>query len=101
MPFPTTIPDDLRERDQWVLWPYEDRKGSPTKYPTSRDGGVPAVPIRALGVVSKQSELSGTGVELVHWPGLRIQQGRLVLRCRSGRRSRLRGSRKTLGTGDR
>jgi putative DNA primase/helicase len=33
MPFPTTIPDDLRERDQWVLWCYESRNGSPTKVP--------------------------------------------------------------------
>src|SRR5215471_19277820 len=33
MPFPTTIPDDLRERDQWVFWRYEGRNGSRTKVP--------------------------------------------------------------------
>lgn len=27
------VPDDLRERDQWVLWQYEDRNGRTTKVP--------------------------------------------------------------------
>jgi hypothetical protein len=27
------VPDDLRERDQWVLWRYEERKGKATKVP--------------------------------------------------------------------
>jgi len=27
------VPDDLRERDQWVLWKYEDRDGRATKIP--------------------------------------------------------------------
>jgi primase-polymerase (primpol)-like protein len=28
-----TAPDDLRERDQWVLWRYEERNGRETKVP--------------------------------------------------------------------
>ena len=27
------VPDDLTERDQWVLWRYQTRKGSATKVP--------------------------------------------------------------------
>ena len=27
------VPDDLIERDQWVLWRYEARHGKPTKVP--------------------------------------------------------------------
>ena len=27
------VPDDLRERDQWVLWQYEERDGRATKVP--------------------------------------------------------------------
>jgi primase-polymerase (primpol)-like protein len=27
------VPDDLAERDQWVLWRFEARKGKPTKAP--------------------------------------------------------------------
>ncbi len=32
-PFPAIIPDDLRERDQWVLWRYESRSGATAKVP--------------------------------------------------------------------
>jgi putative DNA primase/helicase len=28
-----SVPDDLSERDQWVLWRFEDRNGRPTKVP--------------------------------------------------------------------
>jgi primase-polymerase (primpol)-like protein len=38
MPFANTIPDDLHERDQWVLWRYEDRNGLPTKVPYQPGG---------------------------------------------------------------
>jgi len=27
------VPDDLGERDQWVLWRYEERNGRATKVP--------------------------------------------------------------------
>jgi putative DNA primase/helicase len=30
---PISVPDDLSERDQWVLWRFEDRSGRPTKVP--------------------------------------------------------------------
>lgn len=33
-----SVPDDLRERDQWVLWRYEDRGGRATKVPFQVDG---------------------------------------------------------------
>ena len=32
------IPDDLTERDQWVLWRYGQRDGKPTKLPYQADG---------------------------------------------------------------
>jgi putative DNA primase/helicase len=32
------VPDDLVERDQWVLWRYEDMKGKPTKVPYQLSG---------------------------------------------------------------
>jgi len=33
IPTEIVVPDDLRERDQWVLWQYEDRNGRATKVP--------------------------------------------------------------------
>jgi hypothetical protein len=33
MPTEIVVPDDLRERDQWVLWQYEERNGRATKVP--------------------------------------------------------------------
>src|SRR5947209_18741785 len=33
MPGRIIAPDDLTERDQWVLWRYEARNGKPTKVP--------------------------------------------------------------------
>jgi hypothetical protein len=32
------VPDDLTERDQWVLWRYETRNGKPTKVPYQASG---------------------------------------------------------------
>jgi len=32
------VPDDLAERDQWVLWRYESRYGRPTKVPYQASG---------------------------------------------------------------
>jgi hypothetical protein len=32
------LPDDLTERDQWVLWRYEPRNGKPTKIPYQASG---------------------------------------------------------------
>jgi hypothetical protein len=32
------VPDDLAERDQWVLWRYETRNGKPTKVPYQASG---------------------------------------------------------------
>lgn len=32
------VPDDLTERDQWVLWRYEERNGKPTKVPYQPSG---------------------------------------------------------------
>src|SRR5690349_895111 len=32
------VPDDLVERDQWVLWRYEGRNGKPTKVPYQATG---------------------------------------------------------------
>jgi len=32
------VPDDLTERDQWVLWRYESRNGKPTKVPYQVNG---------------------------------------------------------------
>lgn len=32
------VPDDLAERDQWVLWRYEERNGRSTKVPYQVDG---------------------------------------------------------------
>jgi hypothetical protein len=32
------VPDDLTERDQWVLWRYEERNGNPTKVPYQPSG---------------------------------------------------------------
>jgi primase-polymerase (primpol)-like protein len=34
----TVVPDDLRERDQWVLWRYEERNGKGAKVPYQVDG---------------------------------------------------------------
>src|SRR5260370_3216280 len=33
-----SVPDDLAERDQWVLWRYENRNGRPTKVPYEPTG---------------------------------------------------------------
>ena len=33
-----SVPDDLSELDQWVLWRYEDREGRPTKVPYQISG---------------------------------------------------------------
>ena len=33
MPVRILAPDDLTERDQWVLWRYEERDGRTTKVP--------------------------------------------------------------------
>jgi Primase C terminal 1 (PriCT-1) len=33
-----TVPDDLAELDQWLLWRYEARQGKPTKVPFTADG---------------------------------------------------------------
>jgi primase-polymerase (primpol)-like protein len=35
---PLNVPDDLSERDQWVLWRYEERNGRPTKVPYQATG---------------------------------------------------------------
>ena len=32
-PSEIVVPDDLSERDQWVLWQYQDRNGRATKVP--------------------------------------------------------------------
>src|SRR5688572_16820083 len=32
------VPDDLTERDQWVLWRFEARNGKPTKVPYQANG---------------------------------------------------------------
>jgi Primase C terminal 1 (PriCT-1) len=38
-PFPDfRVPDDLTERDQWVLWRYVERVGKPTKVPYQQNG---------------------------------------------------------------
>ena len=36
---PETIPETLRERDQWVCWREEERDGKPTKIPVTPGGG--------------------------------------------------------------
>jgi primase-polymerase (primpol)-like protein len=35
---PPEVPDDLAERDQWLLWRYETRNGNPTKVPFQVSG---------------------------------------------------------------
>lgn len=35
------VPAELRERDQWVCWRYEERGGKPTKVPVSPRTGTP------------------------------------------------------------